>query len=833
MALALCLFFRINLVFGQISNIPYTQSFEENFVAGTQVQFLPHWWANEVGNSSRIYRSTTGANSGSAALVAEPTTTFTADIRLLLDASSLEEASLGFWARSAGNGTGTRASRLLLSFSADGGASFSNPVAVGGETAFPNADTDYQLYSFNLPPALMQNPDAVIRWQVRRSEEGSGTAARILLDDVAVTAEGADLALLSAEARSRTEILLLFNRTVERTSAEDISNYSLSPLTEIRSATLQADNPRQVLLEVAPLHPDNYTLTATGIIPAAAGDALSPTSLSFVYTPGPQYRDVVINEIFADPNPKGTLRPQPVVLPTAADAEFVELFNASDTPYNLQDLRLSGGRLPDFVLAPGAYVLLVPAGRQEPYAAYGPVAEVQGWKNLSNSGGSLQLTHSSGGIVLDSLSYTLNWYREAGKAEGGWSLEQINPYSQCSQPLNWRASADAKGATPAAPNAVLDTTPDNSPPQLLQAVAAGPQQVVLLFDEYVSPLALTSAEVVLEPPLPVTALQHRGQQVVVVLEAPLQQDSNYSIRLEGFRDCSGNAAATLTAAVITPKAAEAGDLQINEIMYNPLAGAPEWVELYNPTADYLNLQGWYLGLREGSVKSSAILSSELLLLAPKAFLVLTPNPGAVQAAFPQSPAASFVQLSGFPNLRNSGDTLVLLTPSFQPAEVAPFSDALHHPLLSDRRGVSLERIDPARPALLRANWTSAASPDWGSPGLPNLQARSLEPGTAVLTIEPEVVEPTPDGVDDVAFIHYHLPRPGLSGTLYIFDAGGREINRLANNQLLGQTGILNWNGTNNAGERVRNGYYIVVLSVFGVDGYQQQWRKTIVVTSWL
>ena len=101
-----------------------------------------------------------------------------------------------------------------------------------------------------------------------------------------------------------------------------------------------------------------------------------------------------------------------------------------------------------------------------------------------------------------------------------------------------------------------------------------------------------------------------------------------------------------------------------------------------------------------------------------------------------------------------------------------------------------------------------------------------------LRIEPAVVEPTPDGVADAAFIYYQMPQPGLSGTLLILDASGREIQRLASNQLLGQEGVFQWDGTDNQGARVRNGYYIVVLSTFGTNGFRQNWRKTVVVSSW-
>src|SRR5690606_38436286 len=134
-----------------------------------------------------------------------------------------------------------------------------------------------------------------------------------------------------------------------------------------------------------------------------------------------------------------------------------------------------------------------------------------------------------------------------------------------------------------------------------------------------------------------------------------------------------------------------------------------------------------------------------------------------------------------------------------------------------------ERIDPLRSGLLPANWTSAAAPAYGTPGQANSQRYAASAtGPEVLRIEPQVLEPTPDGVADVTFIHYQLPQPGLSGTLHILDASGREILRLADNQLLGQEGVFQWSGTTPAGERVRNGYYIVVLSVWGREGYRQK-----------
>ncbi|EMR04374.1 hypothetical protein [Cesiribacter andamanensis] len=359
--------------YGQENSFPYRQSFEESFATGTATPFLPGWWGNEVAASSRIFQSPL-ARSGSAALAAEPTSSFVADIRLQLDTRSLQGATLSFWARGARNGSGSRPSQLLLSYSADGGSTFSTPELVAD---FANADGSYAYFSYPLPPELMQLPDAVIRWQVRRSEEGAGTAARILLDDVLVEAATPRLQLLAAEARSAQELVLTFNLPVAPASAGQPGNYTLSPAVPIIAAQRSTSNPRQVVLSTGRLQAGTYSLTVTNLLPDQGGEPLASATVSFAYTAAPQYRDIVINELFADPNPKGSLRPQPVVLPTEATAEFVELFNASQEAHNLQQLRLSGGRLPDYVLEPGAYVLAVPAGKAALFAQWGPVVEVE------------------------------------------------------------------------------------------------------------------------------------------------------------------------------------------------------------------------------------------------------------------------------------------------------------------------------------------------------------------------------------------------------------------------------------------------------------------------
>src|SRR5690606_41900969 len=55
---------------------------------------------------------------------------------------------------------------------------------------------------------------------------------------------------------------------------------------------------------------------------------------------------------------------------------------------------------------------------------------------------------NAAGELIDRVNYSLSWYNNAGKTDGGWSLERINPEEPCRAGDNWRASVAQAGGTP-------------------------------------------------------------------------------------------------------------------------------------------------------------------------------------------------------------------------------------------------------------------------------------------------------------------------------------------------------------------------------------------------
>jgi hypothetical protein len=816
-------------LFGQINTYPYVQSFESSFLTGKNVEFLPGWSGNEVSEgNSRIYQAgASNAHSGEAALGIVPTGTFTGEILIYFDAASLAVGQVSFWARSGENGSGTRPSTLTISFSADGGESFTQPQLVGDEGAFPNANSSYQQYQFELSGEVLGHENAVLRLRLERGGSGEGAAARIFLDDFNINSEAPAFRLLSAEVGNENNIRLYFNRELELASAERESNYKLNGGVSITAAALNTDVRRQVLLNTSSLKPGNTYILQLGNVQDIMGNSAEGQTVSLTYTENYELRvyDLLISEIHAAPNEQ-TLLP---------NVEWVEIYNASDRAIELKGLRFSDeGRsapLPAHVLGAGEYIVLAPAADAASLEPYGSVLGLSSWPSLNNDADQLSLI-SPGGRLIDRIAYSQSWYGSSEKAQGGWSLERIDLNNPCAGAANWSVAVASAGGTPAAMNSIAASKPDLTGPELLQAYAADSLTIQLLFNEPLDTTSFSLNWFQIQPDIAVEAvhvLQQDGLELM--LTAPLSSEITYILAVSNIQDCSGNLLQEVgEIAVAFPKPAADGDVVINEVMFDPPPTSEEYVELANASHKYINLQNWQLATYNQGIKSTSVLSREVLLLPPQGFLVFSRSPEAVQTAFPSAPFRFFVRLPGLPVLPNGGDSIALFNEQGAVMDIFGYSEKLHTPFIQETKGVSLERISPAGATNEAGNWTSAASTsNYGTPGQLNSQALLAAVPKSIFEITPEILEPGNNGFADFAAIRLLNERQGLMANLRVLDEQGQEVKVLANNQLIGREAFFSWSGTNEAGRPVRTGYYIVVLQLHDATGFQKIYRKTIVV----
>ena len=78
-------------------------------------------------------------------------------------------------------------------------------------------------------------------------------------------------------------------------------------------------------------------------------------------------------------------------------------------------------------------------------------------------------------------------------------------------------------------------------------------------------------------------------------------------------------------------------------------------------------------------------------------------------------------------------------------------------------------------------------------------------------------------------IAYHFNEPGFTGNMTVFDIAGREVVKLMENELLGTSGAVSWDGIMAEGDLARIGPYVVYFEVFDLNGNVEKFRETVVV----
>src|SRR5690606_21300829 len=81
------------------------------------------------------------------------------------------------------------------------------------------------------------------------------------------------------------------------------------------------------------------------------------------------------------------------------------------------------------------------------------------------------------------VTYTLSFYKNDIKKEGGWTLEMIDPRNPCAGLSNWTASSHPQGGTPGKRNAADAVNTDETPPALIRTYTINDHTIVAVFDE--------------------------------------------------------------------------------------------------------------------------------------------------------------------------------------------------------------------------------------------------------------------------------------------------------------------------------------------------------------
>jgi P pilus assembly chaperone PapD len=686
-------------------------------------------------------------------------------------------------------------------------------------------------------PTLIVNCDDAANWTGSNNANGGTPGTQN-----SVYSTTADVAAPIPQYVSVTDslhITVCFNEAISSNLISTTTNYSISngignPIT----ASVSASSTKciDLVLASALQNPTNYVLTLTNLSDCS-GNAVSPATVNFSYYIAKPY-DVVINELFADPDPQ-------VALP---QGEYIELYNRTAYAISLKNWTLTVGNndivIPDAVIQPDSFVVFMDDAALNSFVneGYGNRALV-----VLNAMSSSELNVSdedvvikdANGTVISFVHYYDSWYQDAVKEAGGWSLEQIDPNNPCAGQSNWRASNNANGGTPGAKNSIDAVNADNQLPQIVKVNIINKDTITLVFNESIqyssmNNVAMYSINNGIGIPVSVTPKAMEYKQVTLALANSLQVNSTYTLTVSGsITDCAGNViAANSTIVFGRPDTLLPGDIIINEVMFAPKTDGIDYVELRNISNKILDLKDLYIG--EGSLTSTLIEDSVRVtydgyIMFPGDYVLLSENGATVKSQYATQNPNWFLDMDDLPSMNSDEDVVVIVNVNGVEIDKFAYYDKMHFALLNDTKGVSLEKIDSARASMEQTNWNSAASNvGFGTPGYRNSQAM-LTLATGSFSVVPEIFSPDNDGYNDVVTINYEVSESGLAGNITIYNSDGQFVRYLARNENLASKGSYSWNGITEQNEKAPIGIYVIYFETFNKDGKVEKHKLSCVL----
>lgn len=586
------------------------------------------------------------------------------------------------------------------------------------------------------------------------------------------------------------------------------------------SATTDPVDNSKVMLTFKSALPLNQALTLSNVnTPDQNGNVAKLHSIGVFTLKAdiPGLNDLFITEVMANPTPKTGSFPE---------AEYVEIWNPTNKYLKLAGCRFSDASssvvLPDSVISPHTYVT-ISRNTFPGFAAFGPWIGLSSLPSLNNDEDFLSISNPSGETICR-LNYKETWHSDALRKAGGWSLELIDTVNACISAGNW-SSNRSSGGTPGQPNSLKGLSITVIQPKVYHVFCNDAGNETSIFFSH-PPDSITAADMsnyeLIDgtKPLRFNGFTTDGYGVKIQWPGIFSRNRVLQMKIRNILLCNGTAFPEQWIEFGRADSSDlTGSLKLNEVLFDPRGEGADYVEIGN-TGDAIVYtgNGFFITLDEKGAISGSVKLPENRNLLPGEYLVLTENPDLVKQQFTRHNAAAFSLSKPMPTMSNTDGHIGLADKFGNITDTFKYKDDYHSPVLADKEGVSLEKINPAFNSSLSSNWTSASHVSgFGTPGLQNSQWRGGTNTTARFSRAEKFFSPDNDGLHDVFSLDYSLPGPGYYVTATVFTAEGFKTAVPFNNISLNQSGTLNWDGNTESGV-IRPGIYVMFIEAWNAQG---------------
>lgn len=527
--------------------------------------------------------------------------------------------------------------------------------------------------------------------------------------------------------------------------------------------------------------------------------------------------DVVITEIMADPSP-------PVNLP---ECEYIELTSRAADSLFTGGWMLIGDKDTALLAAEwirsGERIILCSSSCAAKMTQYGRVFSPASFPALNDSGETIALRDASGSLI-HAVCYIPGFLGSGPKSGGGWSAEMTDISNPFNEQEIWRPSSDQSGGTPGKCNSTEISTHDASCPEVIAVWPVSPDTIKVLFNETV--MVSKAGEWMIngsETP-PAASGDIADHSVLIRLPEPLLPGTiNDLVIPSSLTDFAGNMTCVTMLKTGLPSDIFAGEILFNELLFDPVPGCQDYIELYNNSGKIFDLSALYLaGGADAPVVHAADVPRQLL---PGGYVSLTTDMEAVADHYSCGARQNIYETGHLPSMPDDRGSIILYDRSLNIIDRVEYSASMHLPFLSGTEGISLEKVSPGFPSDVAANWHSASEAcGWGTPGAENSTLINSTVEKSGMQLSASRISPDNDGFEDVLSVDVFPGGDGNVITVTVFSDRGYIVRRLADRFAAGTGARFIWDGTSDSGARLPAGLYMIKAESFNTDGKTHRWK---------
>lgn len=556
-----------------------------------------------------------------------------------------------------------------------------------------------------------------------------------------------------------------------------------------------------------PLSGGTHVFVLSGLIDPLTGQHFPPLSVDFLISESATLFDVIINEF--TPRPDNN------------QDRFVELYNRSDKTLSIDKWTI--GRSSQAVvlnysnpIQPGELVVIGP--NISSIGSYNGVHGIQASIPVLARTQDALWIRSESETLIDSLYYNNSW---GTRLQNNRSVERIDADYIGMDPANWAShpTSDSKGLINVNQQSNIGSVKVKSAFETISTYE-------VVFESYIR---LTAESSVLVNGIPSDDWMWSiwsGNMISIPKHHGYVSDTEAVwIDIFDVYHFAGNNKESIFTEIGRRPAP--GDLLINEILYQPLQeryssypDQSEFVELINTRPYKITLRDILLRDaidKNGQSRSIVPESSDTWMVEAHGYAIIVADTASsiedsrLARFFGIVPDHSWARADRSTlSLTSTGRDVIIADKDGTVIDSVRYTPDLHHPLLRDTRGISLERTE-GLPVSMLPKWTSSADPMGATPGTRNsnfYHANTVSHDDMV-SVHPNPFSPDMDGHEDVTIIEIRFQDPGYLVRLTIYDRYGHQRKVLINDAIAGSDLSVSWDGTNNRGNLLSTGVYIL------------------------